>query len=80
MNVRHTTNKTVMPSPPYEGATHMLLRRLQTMIDRDARTLVWVRVTCHCQTHATGITRGAIRCRHQGTWVQVPLAPLRLRS
>ncbi len=58
----------------------MLLRRLQTMVDHDARTLVWVQVACDCQTDATRTMRGAIPCRHQGAWVQVPAVPRRLRS
>lgn len=58
----------------------MLLRRLQTLVDHDARALVWIKTPCECQFDTTATARGAIRCRHQGVWVQVPAVPRRLRS
>lgn len=58
----------------------MLLRRLQTLVDHDAQTLVWIKTPCACQLDTTAVTRGAMRCRHQGIWVQVPAVPHRLRS
>lgn len=58
----------------------MLFRRLQTLVDQDARTLIWVQTTCPCQLGSQTQARGALRCRHQGAWVPVNAVPRRIRS
>lgn len=58
----------------------MLLKRLQTLVDQDARALVWIQTACACQLGPHRETRGALRCRHQGAWVPVEAVPRRVRS
>lgn len=58
----------------------MLFKRLQTLVDQDARALVWMQTTCDCQLGTYAGARGARRCHHQGAWVQVSAVPRRVRS
>lgn len=58
----------------------MLFKRLQTLVDQDARALVWVRSACACQLGPHNNARGAVRCRHQGAWVPVEAVPRRVRA
>lgn len=58
----------------------MLFKRLQTLVDQDARALVWIQTACACQLGPHTTTRGALRCRHQGAWVPVDAVPRRVRS